>query len=280
MPISRAAARSRVYRAFSRLPFERVQATRRSPLADRAMVAAERLAGAGPIHVGGGLGRGLVLNGGALPLRHVQAHGLVRGSLEPGAQEALRRSVAPGQVVCDIGANIGFFTLILARLTGPSGTVHAFEPSLREAEACRDNARTNRMGHVKVHEVAVGENPGHARFLVTDEPGWSHLADRGNDRGVTSTLTVPVVALDAFDWGEAGPPQVLKVDVEGSEAAVLRGMHGLLTDRRPVLIIELHGTNDEVADLLDAHGYLVENLDGHADIRDAGPTHVVARPRP
>ncbi|WP_354702412.1 methyltransferase [Paraconexibacter sp. AEG42_29] len=270
------AARSRLYRAFSRLPYDRVQQTRRHPVVDRPLRACEALAGRGDVRISGGIAAGLHLFGPALPLRHVQAHGLVRGTLEPGVQEALRRHVSPGDVVCDVGANIGFFSLVLARLTGPDGRVHAFEPSPREAGACRRNAQVNGFEHVVVHQAAVGAAAGRAPFLLVDEHSWSHLADRGSHARAVATIDVDVVALDTLDWGASGPPRLIKLDVEGSERAALQGMSGLLADVRPVLVIELHETNHEVADLLEGHGYVLQNLDGPAAPRDAGPTHVVA----
>jgi FkbM family methyltransferase len=274
-----AAARGRVYRAFSRLPYDRVQRTRTQPLLDRPLRLLEAAAGAGPVRVSTGIGEGLLLDGGALALRHVQAHGLVRGALEPGVQEALRRCVAPGDAVCDVGANLGFFTLIAARLTGPAGRVHAFEPSAPEAETCRRNARLNGFAQVEVHHAAVGDRDGRAPFLLVDERSWSHLADRGGHARTVGTVEVAVRALDGMDWGAAGPPRVVKIDVEGSEIAVLHGMRELLRTVRPAVICELHETNAEVADVLEEAGYALENLDGPEPVRDAGPTHVLARPR-
>jgi FkbM family methyltransferase len=273
------AARGRVYRAFSRLPYHRVQRTRTQPLLDRPLTLLEAAVGAGPVRVSTGIGAGLLLDGGALALRHVQAHGLVRGALEPGVQEALRRCIAPGDTVCDVGANLGFFTLIAARLTGPTGRVHAFEPSAAEAETCRRNAELNGFAHVQVHHAAVGAQDARAPFLLVDERSWSHLADRGAHARTVDTVEVTVRALDGLDWGAGGPPRVVKIDVEGSEVAVLRGMHELLRTARPAVICELHETNAEVADVLEEAGYALENLDGPEPVREAGPTHVLARPR-
>jgi len=70
---------------------------------------------------------------------------------------------------------------------------------------------------------------------------------------------------------------VIKVDVEGSEGAVLRGLTETLRRHRPVVICELHETNHEVAELLRAAGYSLENLDGTAPIEAAGVAHVLAR---
>ena len=71
----------------------------------------------------------------------------------------------------------------------------------------------------------------------------------------------------------------MKIDVEGSEIAVLEGARELLARDGPVLVVELHATNAEVCDLLDDAGYAYENLEGPEPVRDAGPVHLLARPR-
>jgi hypothetical protein len=88
-------------------------------------------------------------------------------------------------------------------------------------------------------------------------------------------VPVRVVALDDLDLPA---PAFVKVDVEGSEVAVLDGAARLLREARPVLVVETHETNAEVADRLEALGYRLENLDGPAPVRAAGPVHVLAVP--
>ena len=127
---------------------------------------------------------------------------------------------------------------------------------------------------VSVHACAVGANSGRAQLLEVSERSWSHLADRGRHPLTVGAVDVDVVALDDLDLP---PPALVKIDVEGSEASVLRGMADVLRESRPALIVELHDTNAEVCSLLASFDYDVENLDGPEPVLDAGAVHVLAR---
>lgn len=231
----------------------------------------ERLLRSGPVSITGGIATGMLLD--APPLTHVQLYHLVRGALEPAVQEALRRHVRPGDTVYDVGANLGFFSLVAARL---GARVEAFEPLPETAAAARRSAELNGVP-VRVHELAVGAAAGEAAFLRVDEGSWSHLADRGRHARTSGELRVRVASLDELR-GELPSPAVIKVDVEGSEVAVLDGAAGLLREARPVIVVETHETNAEVADRLEATGYAVSNLDGPEAVREAGPVHVLGVP--
>ena len=214
---------------------------------------------------------GALLRG--LPLEHVQAWELVRGVVEIPVQEAFRRRVGPGTVVWDVGASLGYFSL-LAALLGAS--VHAFEPVAESAGHLRANIVANGFEErIEVHEVAAGAAAGRAPFLVVRDASWSHLADRGRHAARREEREVDVVRLDAL---QLPAPDLLKIDVEGSEGSVLDGAERILRERRPVIVVELHETNAEVCDRLEAAGYALENLDGPAPPREAGPIHVLARP--
>ncbi len=259
MPPGVAYARSHLYRGLTRLPPRRRAVLQ--PLVGRGTV---MVTGAPPA-------RGLLLRD--LHLDHVQAWGLVRGLIEPSVQEAFRRHVGQGRVVWDLGANVGFFSLLAARM---GGSVHAFEPVPENAAALSRNVLLNGYGHrITVHQVAVAAQGGRSALLVVEDQSWSHLADRGQHPHVQERVEVEVTALDDVDLP---PPHFIKIDVEGSEVAVLEGGRRLLAQARPVLVIELHETNSDVCDLLDDARYWVENLDGPAPVREAGAAHILARP--
>jgi FkbM family methyltransferase len=201
----------------------------------------------------------------------------VREVLEPSVQEALRRHVAPGAVVYDVGANIGFFSLLAASLVGPTGRVEAFEPMPSSAEAIRANATLNGLDTIRVHQVAVADRSGLQTLLLHSEDSESHLADRGRHRAITGELAVDVIALDEhIENGLVPIPDVIKIDVEGSEIAVIRGLERTLHLRDVTIVCELHETNHEVAHLLTDLGYAFHNLDGTAPVEDAGPVHLLA----
>ena len=148
------------------------------------------------------------------------------------------RLLRPGDGVIDVGANVGYYTLVAARLVGPAGCVHAFEPSPRVLPLLRTNAALSPHANIRVHGVAVTDRSGEITFHVAgpDRTGYSSIRDLGSD-GQSVTL-VRTVALDALLDG-LPPVRLVKIDVEGAELLVLRGMEKLLARDRPHLILEV-----------------------------------------
>ena len=272
-------ARSYVYRGFTRLPEPSVREWHTRPAGRAVIGALQRVVGDGPVMVGTGHGAGLLLETDSLALTHIQAYGLVRGVLEPGVQEALRRHVGAGSVVYDVGANIGFFSLLAARFAGPTGAVESFEPLPTAAAGLRANTALNDARTVHVHEVAIGGHGGRAELLSVDEGSWSHLADRGWHPRTQQVLEVDVVVLDELVAGGLRAPDVVKIDVEGSELAVLDGMRETIQAHAPAIICELHETNAEFVERMDELGYSTQSLDGPLPVNEAdGDMHALALP--
>lgn len=166
------------------------------------------------------------------------------GANELPVQAALAGVLRPGDVVVDVGANVGFLTVIAARLVGAQGRVIAFEPVPDNARQIRRNAKLNRLGQIEVVESAVADRNGEATLVLARFAGGAALEEADRPPDACGELAVPVVTLD--DWCAAAglpPPAVVKIDVEGAELAVLRGMAGLLTVARPVVLIEVDDAN-------------------------------------
>ncbi|MBW3653055.1 MAG: FkbM family methyltransferase [Actinobacteria bacterium] len=262
---------------------------RRAELAERArggrarrmlLRRAARWYGRAPVPIAGGLGHLLYVSTADLPLDHAHAGLIVRGTLEPPVQEALRRLLAPGAVFYDVGANIGFFTILGARLVGPAGRVVAFEPVPACARAVARNVELNAFAHAEVREQAVAAASGSARLLVVGEASWSHLASTGRHADVREEVDVAVVAIDELvGAGTIPPPDVLKIDTEGAELQAIAGMRATIERHRPAIVCELHDTNAEFCALMDELGYVTTNLDGPQAVAVAGPVHALALPR-
>lgn len=184
--------RSTAFGALTRLPESRWE-TRGGRIALRA---AQRALAGGEVTVAGGPAGRLRLDTDHLFVDHPHAYGLLRGVVELSVQEALRRTIAPGATVYDIGADVGFFSILAARLAGPRGCVEAFEPVPESAAAVAANARLNGLDQVHVHGVAVGGHAGQQTLHVRDAHSWSHLADRGDHGVIRERLPVAVVCLD------------------------------------------------------------------------------------
>lgn len=161
-------------------------------------------------------------------------------AFEPDVAAALRRWAVPGATVVDIGANVGWFTLLLARCVGPSGRVHAFEPEPGNHALLLHNLQANPAvagdGRVQAHALALGEQPGQAQLHTTAFNGGMHrLYDSVCCEG--PAVTVPVARLD--DLLPSGSVALVKIDVEGYEHPVLRGARALLaTVPRPRVVSE------------------------------------------
>ena len=256
---------------------ERVRAGR----ASRALLRrASSWYGRAPVPIAGGLAHLLYVSTADLPLDHAHAGLIVRGTLEPPVQEALRRLIAPGAVFYDIGANVGFFTILGARLVGPTGRTIAFEPVPACARAVARNIELNDFAHAEIREAAVGAAGGRAQLLVVGEASWSHLASTGRHADVRDEIDVAVVAIDELvAAGEIPPPDVVKIDTEGAELQAIAGMRATIERHRPAIVCELHDTNEAFCALMDELGYATTNLDGPEPVAGAGPVHALAQPR-
>lgn len=252
----------------------------RSAALRRLSAPASRWLARGSTRVCSGPAQGLRLSLAALPANHVQAGAMCRAGPEPQVQEALRRHLGPGGVLWDLGANVGFFALLAARVAGPRGHVYALEPDPRCAASIRTSAELNGFRNVTVIEKAAGARTRREPFALAPENTWSHLVERGQPAAGLEVLTVEAAALDELAvQDDMRAPTVIKLDVEGSEIDALNGMRRTLERDRPVLICELHETVREFQQLASSHGYRVTNLMGPEALElTASNPHALAIP--
>ena len=159
----------------------------------------------------------------------------VLGARDPNVARFLRSWVRPGFVACDIGANIGTYTVPLSRLVGPTGRVVAFEPNRPTFACLRHNVRQNGLNNVIALRAAAGPHPGRAALVVTDTNyGEVHLAPGDH---VENQASVTVTTVDA-EISRLGLERVdfIKLDVEGFELAALRGARETLTRARTLVV--------------------------------------------
>ena len=155
-------------------------------------------------------------------------------------QQALDDHIKFGGTVYDIGANIGFFTIIAARLVGQSGHVYAFEPVSENVINIQRNVNLNRYANVTVFENAVSRSTGKGELLLTKHPGGHTLSSAGNPHNVVRSITVDLVSIDdMISKKTIKPPEVVKIDVEGAEIGVLQGMKQTIKQYRPIIIYEI-----------------------------------------
>lgn len=193
----------------------------------------------GVAKIASGPGTGLRFDAG------IYTHQFASGRYERPVQEALASLVRRGDVCCDIGANLGFFSILLARMVGPDGSIYAFEPVPQYASAIAKNARLNRQTNVRVLPVALSCVDGRSELLLANHVGGAVLASAGTPPDLAGSIAVETACLDTLVENRSiRPPDVVKIDVEGAELQVLQGMQRTLRQRAPAIVLEL---DDETA---------------------------------
>jgi FkbM family methyltransferase len=169
--------------------------------------------------------------------------GYALGTSDPDEQALLADLLKPNDVFYDIGANVGFFTTLAARLVGPAGHVYGFEPFPRSAAIARANAARNGFDDVTIVQAAVSDKPGEAEFLTPANQGTVvyRLKNGNEDAAPGESIRVAVVAIDdLINQGQLRPPSVVTIDAEGAELSILVGMTHTLRTHRPTIMCEVH----------------------------------------
>ncbi len=185
-------------------------------------------------HITAGMGRGLRFNA----AHSNPAYSL--GTNELPVQAAISEHLRPGNVFYDIGANVGFFTILAAARVGDHGQVVAFEPVPQNVQAICHNVALNHFQQVTVVQKAASDHEGEAALIVTSTSGGATLASAGHPQDADQLITVDLIRVDTCIQREKMPiPQVIKIDVEGAEIEVFMGMQATLQAHHPVVIYEV-----------------------------------------
>jgi len=194
------------------------------------------------------------------------------GSYEWRLQQRAREIVRPGDTVFDIGAHVGFFTMVFACLVGERGKVVAFEPCPCNIPYVQKNITLNmpRTANVTLVSNAVGDRTEvrslHGGKGPSTMPRLNGIPLRGAgaEKYLTETFEVQTVSLDEWCRKNKTWPDVLKVDVEGGEIDVLRGAADLMKTKRPVILLEAHRwvSLEALDEMVRQNRYHVEDLNG------------------
>jgi FkbM family methyltransferase len=183
--------------------------------------------------------------------------GFVYGTYEPDVVATLQRIVCPGMTVFDIGAHAGFFTLLLSRLTGPGGSVIAFEPLPANSRILEENLSLNGCQNARSIRSAVSNASGTFQLDVPDANSWL-LAGPSQPGESGPRIEVPAISIDDFVKQSAIIPTLLKIDIEGAELSVLHGAAITLAQSHPTLLVELH--HPDITSAIHPAVPLLENL--------------------
>ncbi len=191
---------------------------------------------------------------------------LMSGTYEPIETRIVMDILKPGMTVVDIGASIGYYTLLFARIVGKEGTVYAFEPAPQTFTLLQRNLRENNLDeNVKLVNVALSDHEGAAELFINEyNKGNNRLYNSGGMRSVPIRLKRldDVIPTDQH-------VDFIKMDIEGAEVLALRGMQELLKRDKPTIIMEywprrfkkLGTTVEELFEMLGALGYTFSDID-------------------
>lgn len=183
------------------------------------------------------------------------------GTYEPEIAALIQSTLKGGETVMDVGANIGYSTLLMARQVGPTGRVIAFEPLPTVFELLRENLRLNNLLWAHAECKAVTDHDGETRMQ----------SESGNPLSLTSCVAeegdfvVATVSIDRYvETAGLMRLDLVKIDVEGAEDVVVQGMAKSLQKFRPVVLVEIHasdGRKSEALERLEGTGYRLSRVD-------------------
>lgn len=190
-------------------------------------------------------------------IAHSSTHGFWLGYWELENQRRFAACLGQGDVVYDIGAHVGLYTLAASDRVGPAGHVYAFEPFSRNIAFLRRHLELNHLSNCTAVEAAVSDRAGLQYFDPTSHDSAGHLSRSGK-------IAVQTLSLDEFVFGSGGnrPPNAMKINAEGAEMEVLSGGRRAILAFSPVIFLSTHSEeiDRECCEFLRSCGYLLERL--------------------
>lgn len=162
------------------------------------------------------------------------------GAFDKTVLAATKACLSKGDVFIDIGANIGYLSLIASRQTGPTGRVVAFEPNPATAEVLRQNLRRNEAANVSVREMACSDRSGSVDFFTGTKRHSGRASLSQENSGGTAVVRAQCCVLDDVLENEQLPGiALIKADTEGAELSVLAGAKETIRKYRPIVLVEV-----------------------------------------
>lgn len=200
--------------------------------------------------------------------------------------EFFKTLVRPGMVVLDIGANIGYYTLIAARLVGNSGRIYALEPESANFSILQRNVELNNYGNIIVKQEALSNKRGKATLYRDKLNLGGHSFSRKNILpGGKNYASVNTIPLDDFLSREGVRPDFIKIDTQGAEGLVFEGANKTLSQDRLMIFMEfwpmgLRNMGTEpiaLLQMLQTHGFAIILIDEkNGDLREMEAKKIVA----
>ena len=181
------------------------------------------------------------------------------GSYEVIRLREFANALRQGDVVYDVGANVGIYSLCASLEVGSSGCVYAFEPLERNLHYLRQHLTLNNLQNCTVLASAICDREGTLAFSAAHWPSMARLSPAGEIKVSSTTLDICI-----YGENRLRPPNVIKIDVEGAELEVLSGATRAISEFHPMIFLEIHGTelHRDCRDFLLAKGYRVDEKYG------------------
>lgn len=199
----------------------------------------------------------------------------LRGIYEPEVEAYISRVLKPGDAFIDVGAHVGYFSVIAASIVGNNGEVHCFEPNRKVFELLKASIAFNELRNVHAHPVALWSKSGALVLITPRDSGFSYVRTNESRYNAPGDI-VQAITLDQYaSQSVKCQVKLIKLDVEGAEYHVLLGMQRILQSQSPCLILEaqdwsLSRFGHNLADifvLLGGYGYRAFYLTGQP-VRD------------
>jgi FkbM family methyltransferase len=189
-------------------------------------------------------------------------HGCWLGSYEWEMQKRMVEEIKPGATFYDVGANVGFYSLLAAKLVG-SGKGYAIEPLASNLMYLRRHLELNRVRNVEVVEMAISDEVGALRFESEGTRAMGRIGAAGSVLVESSTLDTLLEA------GKIAPPDCVKMDIEGAEYRALQAARECFARHRPKLFLATHGkgVHENCCRLLSSWGYEYQYLSRESEER-------------
>jgi len=166
----------------------------------------------------------------------------LKNSYEPIETELIKQKIKNDDVVIDVGSNIGYYTLLFASKIGPQGHVFSFEPAPENSKILKSNVALNNFQNVTVEEFAVSNKSGKVDLYLADEGIGQHRIHES--RFGKSSISVKMISIDEYLSEKSQKIDFVKIDVEGAEYDVLKGMENILNVNPSIeLLLEFNPIN-------------------------------------
>lgn len=156
-----------------------------------------------------------------------------KNNFEPETTNTIQQYLEPNQTVIDVGANIGYYTIIAAQKVGPQGKVIAIEPESRNFKLLKQNISTNHLNNITVLKTAISDTPGLTKLYLSNSSGEHSTIIKHPTYRTTQATT-----LDKIVSQHHLKPNLIKIDIEGAEHLAIKGAQHTLSRYHPTLIFE------------------------------------------